>query len=118
MSLTLAIVLNFEEKFIADEKERLKYLLTQFMPLLARDHTSESQENHQVVSGILKQNLTHTELLEELWPVFATPDAKPKQLVLADDVERNLGPNRSAEYLGLHADISYMVVKHLTGAHK
>ena len=111
-------MLNFEEKFIVDEKERLQCLLTQFMPLLARDHTLEGQKTHQVILGILEQNLTHAELLEKIWPVFATTDAQPKRLVLADDVERKLGPNRSAEYLGLHADISYMVVKHLTDPHK
>ena len=40
-------------------------------------------------------------------PLFATANAKPKPLILSDEVERNLGPNRSPEYLGLHADITY-----------
>ena len=111
-------MLNFEEKFIPDEKERLKFLLGQYLPLLARDVTPAGQKNHKFISGLLEQKLTHTELLDEIGSIFTTADAKPKQLVLDNGVERNLGPNRSAEYLGLHADISYMVIQHLSESRK
>ena len=107
-------MLNFEEKYIPDETERLKYLLDQYVPLLARDVTPANQKNYKFILKLLEQKPTHTELLEKIGPIFTTADAKPKQLILANDVERNLGPNRSAEYLGLHADISYMVVQHLS----
>lgn len=110
----IVAMLNFEEKYIPDEKERLKYLLGQYVPLLARDITPEAQKNYNFILTILDQELAHEDLLDKLGPVFATGDAKPKQLILAEKVERNLGPNRSAEYLGLHADISYMVVQHLS----
>ncbi len=105
--------LNFEEKFIPDEKERLKNLLGRYAPLLARDMTPENQKNHSLILKLLEQEPAHSELLEAIQPIFATADAKPIPLILSDETERNLGPNRSAEFLGFHADISYMVVQRL-----
>ena len=107
------VTLNFEEKYIPDEKERLKYLLERYVPLLARDVNPANQENHKLILELLDQQTAHTELLGKIAPIFATADARPRPLILSDEVERNLGPNRSAEYLGFHADISYMVVRHL-----
>ena len=107
------VTLDFEEKYIPDEKERLKHLLERYVSLMARDVTPENQKNHQLILELLEQNTAHFELLEKIAPIFATANAKPKPLILSDEVERCLGPNRSAEYLGSHADISYMVVRHL-----
>lgn len=107
--------LDFTEKFIPDEKERLKYLLGRYLPLLARVRTPENQENHGLISKLLEQEPTHSGLLEGIQPAFVTTGAKakPGPLILSDNAERSLGPNRSSELLGFHADISYMVVQYL-----
>ncbi len=105
--------LDFTEKFIPDEKERLRYLLGRYLPLLARVTAPENQETHDLISKLLEQEPTHSGLLEGIRPVFVTTSAKPRPLILSDDSERKLGPNRSSELLGFHADISYMVVQYL-----
>ncbi len=105
--------LDFTEKFIPDEKERLKYLLGRYLPLLARVAIPGNQENHSLISKLLEQEPTHSGLLEGIRPVFTTTGAKPRPLILDDDAERHLGPNRSSELLGFHADISYMVVQYV-----
>ena len=108
------VTLDFGEKYIPDEAERLKYLLERYLPLLVRDVTAENRKSHASISKLLGQETAHTDLLEGIAPIFATADAKPRPLILSDEVERSLGPNRSAEYLGFHADISYLVVRHLS----
>ena len=105
--------IDFGEKFIPDEKERLRYLLGRYLPLLARVITPENQKNHSLISKLLEQEPAHSRLLEGIRPTFTITDAKPRPLILSDNAERNLGPNRLSEFLGFHADISYMVVQYL-----
>ena len=108
-------MLSFEEHFIPDEKERLLYLLEQYVTFLARHATPETLKNREHIVGLLQNKTPHSDLLEKIGGIFATEDKKPKRLMLTDDIENKLGPNRSAEYLGLHADISFMVTQYLTG---
>ena len=104
---------SFEEKYIADEEERLISLLTQYAVFLKRLATPSTLESHQLISMLLQNNYPHTEMLKKIQPVFATENGIPKRLVLSNDAEKMLGPNRSAEYLGLHADICYMVTQNI-----
>ena len=104
---------SFEEQFIPDEEERLKSFLEQYLTFLARHATPTTLKNHELISKLLKEEKPHTELLKNIETIFTTEDRMPKRLILSSDIENKLGPNRSAEYLGLHADISYMVSQYL-----
>ena len=109
-------MLNFEEKFIPDEKERLKFLLSEYAPFLVRHANSTTLKNHELISRLLEDKTPHSEMLKKLEIIFATEDGKPNPLFLSDEVEKKLGPNRSAEYLGLHADLCYMVTQNMSNA--
>ena len=102
---------SFEEKFIPNEDERLKSFLDQYQVFLIRHATPTTLKHHAYISKLLKENTPHAELLKKIENIFASEDGKPKPLILTDDIENKLGPNRSAEYLGLHADICYMVTQ-------
>ena len=104
---------SFEEQFIPDEKERLISFLEQYATFLRRHATPTTLDNAELISNLLKEKTPYAELLEKIQTIFSTNDGKPKQLILSKEIESKLGPNRSAEYLGLHADISYMVTQHL-----
>ena len=104
---------SFEEQFIPDEKERLISFLEQYAKFLARLATPTTLKNYQLISTLLQNNSAHAEILVQIQSIFATEDGKPKRLILSSETENILGPNRSAEYLGLHADICYMVTQNL-----
>ena len=107
-------MLNFEEKFIPDKKERLRFLLKEYVPFLARHATPATLKNFELISQLLEEKTSHPDLLKEIEPIFTTEDGKPKPLVLSDKIEKKLGPNRTAEYLGLHADLCYMVSQNMS----
>ena len=107
-------MLNFEEKFIPDEKERLIFLLKEYIPFLVKHATTASLKNHKLILKLLEEKTPHTDLLKKIEPIFATEDGTPKPLTLSDEMVKKLGPNRSAEYLGLHADLSYMVTQNMS----
>lgn len=107
-------MLNFEENYIPDETERLIFLLKTYVPFLKKHATSAALENHEFISNLLEQEIPHTQLLERIVPIFATEDGKPNVLMPDNGIENKLGPNRSAEYFGLHADICYMVTQHMS----
>ena len=104
---------SFEEQYIPDEEERLVSFLEQYAKFLTRIITPVTQENHDLITDLLRIKTPHAEILTKIQPIFATEDGKPKRLILTSEVENMLGPNRSAEYLGLHADISYMVTQNI-----
>lgn len=107
-------MLSFEENYIADEKERLQYLLNEYLTFLARHATPTTLRHHEYITRLLSDKTPHSELLDKIGSIFSTDDCKPKSLNLTDDIENKLGPNRSAEYLGLHADICFMVTQFLS----
>ena len=90
------------------------FFLTQYATFLVRLATPSTLEKHQLILTLLRNNCPHAEMLKEIQPLFVTEDGKPKRLVLSNDAEKMLGPNRSAEYLGLHADICYMVTQNIS----
>ena len=104
---------SFEEQFIPDEEERLISFLDQYLTFLKRHATPTTIKNHEFISKLLIEKTSHVQLLEKIETIFVTDDGKPKLLTLTSDIEKKLGPNRSAEYLGLHADISYMVTQYI-----
>ena len=106
-------MLSFEENYIPDETERLIFLLEQYAPFLKKHATTTTLQNYELILKLLKDKPPHTELLDNIVMIFATEDNKPKQLMLTNNIESKLGPNRSAEYLGLHADLCFMVTQHL-----
>ena len=106
-------MLSFEENYIPDETERLIFLLETYVPFLKKHATPMALENYKFISKQLEEKISHTELLERIEPIFATEDGKPKVLIPDNSIESKLGPNRSAEYFGLHADICYMVTQHM-----
>lgn len=107
-------MLSFEENFIPDETERLKFLLEEYAPFLIKHATPTTVENHDLISKLLQDKTPHVELLKNIRCIFATDDGKPKPLIPSNDIENKLGPNRSAEYFGLHADICYMVTQYIS----
>ena len=107
-------MLSFEENYIPDEKERLQYLLGEYITFLTRHATPTTLEHHELISRLLSKNTPHAELLDKIGTIFSTKDCKPKCLRLTDGIESKLGPNRTAEYLGLHADICFMVTQYLS----
>ena len=102
---------SFEEQFIPDAEERLISFLEQYGNFLVRLATPTTLKDYALISKLLKNNSSHAEILTQIKSIFATKDGKPKRLVLSNEAEKLLGPNRSAEFLGLHADISYMVTQ-------
>ena len=106
-------MLSFEENYIPDETERLIFLLETYIPFLKKHATPTALENFTYISKQLEEKISHTELLERIEPIFATEDGSPKPLMPDNDIESKLGPNRSAEYFGLHADLCFMVTQHL-----
>ncbi len=106
-------MLSFEENYIPDETERLIFLLETYIPFLKKHATPKALENYTFISKQLEEKLSHTKLLERIEPIFATEDGKPKALIPDNSIESKLGPNRSAEYFGLHADFCFMVTQNL-----
>ncbi|QMU60600.1 MAG: hypothetical protein GKR92_02370 [Gammaproteobacteria bacterium] len=106
-------MLSFEENYIPDETERLIFLLETYVPFLKKHATEVTQENYNFITKILADRVSHAVLLESIEFIFATEDGKPKVLIPDNGIESKLGPNRSAEYFGLHADICYMVTQHI-----
>lgn len=106
-------MLSFEENYIPDEKERLIFLLETYIPFLKKHATPKALESYKFISKQLEEKVSHTELLKRIEPIFATEDAHPKPLSPDNNIESKLGPNRSAEYFGLHADLCFMVTQHL-----
>ena len=106
-------MLSFEENYIPDEAERLIFLLETYVPFLKKHATPKALENYQFISKQLEEKISHTELLGKIEPIFTTEDGYPKSLIPDNDIESKLGPNRSAEYFGIHADLCYMVTQHL-----
>jgi hypothetical protein len=106
-------MLSYEENYIPDETERLIFLLETYVPFLKKHATPNALENYKYISELLVEKISHTELLEKIKPIFATEKGEPKPLVPDNDIESKLGPNRSAEYFGIHADLCYMVTQNL-----
>lgn len=106
-------MLSFEENYIPDETERLIFLLETYIPFLKKHATPTALENYKFISKQLEEKISHTKLLERIEPIFATEEGSPKPLMPDNDIESKLGPNRSAEYFGLHADLCFMVTQHL-----
>ena len=104
-------MLSFEENYIPDESERLIFLLETYIPFLKKHATPKAVENYKFISVQLVANISHTELLERIKPIFSTEKGEPKPLVPDNDIESKLGPNRSAEYFGLHADLCITTIK-------
>ena len=106
-------MLSFEENYIPDETERLLFLLETYVPFLKKHATSVTLENYNFITKLLEEKVSHAELLERIESIFTTKDGFPKPLIPDNDIESKLGPNRSAEYFGLHADLCYMVTQSL-----
>ena len=79
-------MLNFEEKYIPDKKERLLFLLEQYVPFLLRHATPSTLENHEFITKLLKENTPHSQLLSKIEPIFATKDGKPKPLIPSNNI--------------------------------
>ena len=106
-------MLSFEENYIPDETERLIFLLETYVPFLKKHATPKALENYKFISKQLEEKISHTELLERIEPIFVTENGSPKPLVPDNNIESKLGPNRSAEYFGLHADLCFMTTQNL-----
>lgn len=106
-------MLSFEENYIPDETERLMFLLETYVPFLKKHATFATQENYKLITKLLGERISHAELLERIESIFTTEDGSPKPLMPDNDIESKLGPNRSAEYFGLHADLCYMVTQNI-----